>query len=43
MWNEFYEPHKMRKPRDFSNNFVVGWFEDLEGSIKQDEDNNDDD
>jgi hypothetical protein len=27
MWPEFYEIHKNRKPRDFSKNLVVGWFE----------------
>jgi hypothetical protein len=27
MWHEFYEPYKNRKPRDLSNNSVIGWFE----------------
>jgi hypothetical protein len=39
MWNEFYEPYKMRKPSDLSNNLVLGWFQTVWGSIKQDEEN----
>jgi hypothetical protein len=41
MWDEFYELSKTRKPEDFSGNLIIGWFETLWGSIKQDEDNDD--
>jgi hypothetical protein len=41
LWDEFYEPYKTRKPEDFSDNMIVGWFETRWGSIKQDEDNDD--
>jgi hypothetical protein len=42
MQDEYYELAKTRNPRDLSNNLIVGWFETLWGSIRQDEDNNDD-
>jgi hypothetical protein len=42
LWNDFYERHKRREARDFSHNLVIGWFEELVGSIKQEDDNNDD-
>jgi hypothetical protein len=28
LWNESFEPSSKRKPRDFSSNEVVGWFEE---------------
>jgi hypothetical protein len=28
-WKAFYDEHKHRKPRDYSNNNVVGWFGDV--------------
>lgn len=27
LWKEFYDKYSSRKPRDYSNNLVVGWFE----------------
>lgn len=41
MWNEFYEPYKLRRPSDLSNNIVIGWFETVWGSVKQDEEGDD--
>lgn len=37
VWTEFFETTKKRKPRDFSQNYVLGWFERLFGSLEEEE------
>lgn len=40
MHSEFYDAAKHRKPRDFTNNTIAGWFEWLWGRIEVDEADN---
>ena len=37
MHSEYYDAVKNRKPRDFTNNNIIGWFERLSGRIEVDE------